>query len=84
LFASVCTSTHTLLQLNCPAVGQLQAPAVQLIPVGHTLPQAPQFFESVSRSTTTPLQTTPVTRLFSSVHVGVPSPVARSYPATAW
>jgi hypothetical protein len=41
-----------------PAVGQRQAPLVQVVPLGHEFSQLPQCAGSVDRSTHVPLQET--------------------------
>ncbi len=55
LFGSLWSGMQLPLQYTCP-VGHVHAPAVQLAPLPHTVPQEPQFALSLLVSTHAPWQ----------------------------
>lgn len=72
LFAS---SKLSMLALAAEHVGVLQAPFVQVAPLAHTVPHAPQFFGSVSVFTQALLQTLVPAGVVVGPHVPVARPV---------
>jgi hypothetical protein len=63
--------THALLQTVVPAGQAPHIPLLQLAPVGHTLPQVPQLFGSVSLLTSQPSDALTLQSRKPAVHTGI-------------